>query len=71
MADIPDRMEALVLTGPEAFEIRKVDVPEPGRGEVLARVENAGLPAKSTPDGLLLADPSQNGVMLTRNALKK
>ena len=39
MTDIPNRMKALVLTGPEAFEIREVDTPEPGRGEVLARVK--------------------------------
>ena len=39
MVDIPKKMKALVLTGPDAFEIREVDTPEPGRGEVLARVE--------------------------------
>ena len=33
--------------------------------EVLARVEKAGLPANQTKDGLLLTDPSQNGVVLT------
>jgi len=31
--------------------------------DVLARVENAGIPANQTEDGLLLYDPSQNGLM--------
>ncbi len=39
MADIPKSMKALVLTGPDAFEMREVDTPQPGPGEVLARVE--------------------------------
>jgi catechol 2,3-dioxygenase len=33
--------------------------------EVIARVENAGISASQTEDGLLLHDPSQNGVVLT------
>ena len=33
--------------------------------EVVARVEKAGIPANQTEDGLLLYDPSQNGVVLT------
>ncbi|HET9911663.1 MAG TPA: hypothetical protein VFQ13_07230, partial [Anaerolineales bacterium] len=33
--------------------------------EVSARVDQAGLPANQTEEGLLLYDPSQNGVMLT------
>jgi catechol 2,3-dioxygenase len=33
--------------------------------EVIARVEKAGIPANQTEDGLLLYDPSQNGVVLT------
>jgi catechol 2,3-dioxygenase len=33
--------------------------------EVLARVQKAGRPANQTEDGLLLYDPSQNGVVLT------
>jgi catechol 2,3-dioxygenase len=33
--------------------------------EVVARAEKAGIPANQTEDGLLLHDPSQNGVMLT------
>jgi len=36
--------------------------------EVTARVEKAGIPAKQTEDGLLLYDPSQNGVMLTNKS---
>jgi len=32
--------------------------------EVAARVENAGIPANQTEEGLLLYDPSQNGVVL-------
>jgi catechol 2,3-dioxygenase len=31
---------------------------------VMARVENAGIPANQTEEGLLLYDPSQNGVLL-------
>jgi catechol 2,3-dioxygenase len=33
--------------------------------EVIARVEKAGIPANQAEDGLLLYDPSQNGVILT------
>jgi catechol 2,3-dioxygenase len=33
--------------------------------EVTARVEKAGIPANQTDDGLLVYDPSQNGVALT------
>ncbi len=33
--------------------------------EVIARLDNAGVPANQTEDGLLLQDPSQNGVLLT------
>jgi len=33
--------------------------------EVTARVEKAGIPANQTDDGLLVYDPSQNGVVLT------
>jgi catechol 2,3-dioxygenase len=33
--------------------------------EVVARVEQAGIPANQTEEGLLLHDPSQNGVILT------
>ena len=33
--------------------------------QVIARVEKAGIPANQTEDGLLVYDPSQNGVILT------
>ena len=33
--------------------------------EVTARVEKAGIPANQTDDGLLIYDPSQNGMVLT------
>jgi catechol 2,3-dioxygenase len=33
--------------------------------EVVERVEKAGIPANQTEDGLLIYDPSQNGVILT------
>jgi catechol 2,3-dioxygenase len=33
--------------------------------EVIARVEKAGIPTNQTEEGLLLYDPSQNGVVLT------
>jgi len=36
--------------------------------EVIARVEKASVPANQTEDGLLLYDPSQNGVMLTKKS---
>ena len=36
--------------------------------EVIARVDKAGIPANQTEDGLLLHDPSQNGVMLTKKS---
>jgi len=35
--------------------------------EVIVRVDEAGIPANQTEDGLLLYDPSQNGVLLTKN----
>jgi len=34
--------------------------------QVVARVDEAGIPANQTENGLLLYDPSQNGVMLTK-----
>ncbi len=36
--------------------------------EVVERVEKAGIPANQTEDGLLLYDPSQNGVLLMKNS---
>jgi catechol 2,3-dioxygenase len=52
----------------DALGLRHFAVELPNRqalDEVLARVENAGIPANKTEDGLLLHDPSQNGVLLT------
>ena len=44
----------------------KVELPDQDAlDEVIARVENAGIPANQTGDGLLLYDPSQNGVILS------
>ena len=36
--------------------------------QVIARVDEAGIPANQSEDGLLLYDPSQNGVMLTKKS---
>jgi len=36
-------MRAFVITGPGAAEVRSVDEPEPGPGEVVVRVERAGV----------------------------
>ena len=42
-----------------------VDLPDQASlDEVVARVEKAGVPANQTEDGLLVYDPSQNGVIL-------
>ncbi len=52
----------------DALGLRYFSVELPDRAaldEVIARVEKAGLPANQTEDGLLLHDPSQNGVLLT------
>jgi L-iditol 2-dehydrogenase len=43
MGDVPKTMKALVLTGPDAFEIREVDTPEPGPGEILARIDSVAI----------------------------
>ncbi|MCL4273348.1 MAG: VOC family protein [Anaerolineales bacterium] len=46
-----------------------VDFPnQPTLDEVVARVEKAGISYNQTEDGLLLYDPSQNGVVLRTNA---
>ncbi|MFQ5915053.1 MAG: zinc-binding dehydrogenase [Nitrospinota bacterium] len=42
-AAIPSEMDALVLTGPGAFEGRRVPVPEPGPMEVLCRVHSIAI----------------------------
>jgi catechol 2,3-dioxygenase len=52
----------------DALGLRHFKVELPDRNaldEVIARVENAGIPANQTGDGLLLYDPSQNGVILS------
>ena len=52
----------------DALGLRYFSVGLPGQAaldEVVARVEKAGIPANQTEDGLLLYDPSQNGVLLT------
>lgn len=38
---------------------------QPALNEVITRVNEAGIPANQTEEGLLLHDPSQNGVLLT------
>lgn len=46
-----------------------VDFPtQPALDEVVARVEKAGISYNQTEEGLLLYDPSQNGVVLRTNA---
>ncbi len=42
-AAIPATMRALQITAPGTLELRTVDVPRPGRGELLLRVRAAGL----------------------------
>jgi len=52
----------------DALGLRQFAVELPDQNaldQVIARVENAGIPANQTEDGLLLYDPSQNGVLLT------
>ncbi|MCQ3938334.1 MAG: glyoxalase [Chloroflexi bacterium] len=52
---------------PDAVGLRHftVDFPNPSAlADVVARVENAGIPYNQTKDGILLQDPSQNGVLL-------
>ena len=53
---------------PDALGLRHITVELPNQSaldEVIARVEEAGMPANQTEGGLLVNDPSQNGVMLT------
>ena len=53
---------------PDAAGLRYFAVELPDQkalDEVIARVENAGISANQTEEGLLLYDPSQNGVVLT------
>jgi catechol 2,3-dioxygenase len=43
-----------------------VELPnQPALNEVIARIDKAGIPSNQTDDGLLVHDPSQNGVILT------
>jgi catechol 2,3-dioxygenase len=43
-----------------------VELPnQPALNEVIARIDKAGIPSNRTDDGLLVHDPSQNGVILT------
>lgn len=52
---------------PDAVGLRHFSVDFPNRSaldDVLARIEKAGIPYNQTDDGILLQDPSQNGVVL-------
>src|SRR5436309_16059832 len=40
---IPVTMQALVLTGVRQFEIRELTTPQPGRNEVLCRVDSVAI----------------------------
>lgn len=60
----PAKMQAAVQTGPDAIEVRTVDTPKPGAGEVLVKVYAAGInpvdwkrlpTAKTMPDGSVRA----------------
>lgn len=53
---------------PDAVGLRYFSVELPNQSaldEVIARVDAAGIPSNQTDNGLLVHDPSQNGVMLT------
>ncbi|GAB4422382.1 MAG: VOC family protein [Anaerolineales bacterium] len=46
-----------------------IELPDqPALDEVIARVDAAGIPSNQTDQGLLLHDPSHNGVMLTKKS---
>jgi len=52
----------------DAVELRYFAVELPDQealDQVIERIDTAGIPSNQTDDGLLLHDPSQNGVMLT------
>ena len=54
---------------PDALGLRHFAIEFPDQSaldEVIARVDVAGISANQTEDGLLVYDPSQNGVMLTK-----
>jgi catechol 2,3-dioxygenase len=47
----------------------KIELPnQTALDEVISRVDEAGIPANQNEKGLLLHDPSQNGVMLTKKS---
>ena len=41
--DLPERMRAVVLTGPNAHEIRDIPTPRPGPAEVLCKVDSVAI----------------------------
>ena len=41
--NIPTRMQAVVVHGPEDYRLEEVDVPRPGPGELLIRVAACGV----------------------------
>lgn len=43
MSDIPTRMQAVVVHGPEDYRLEEIDVPRPGPGELLLQVEATGI----------------------------
>ena len=56
---------------PDAVGLRHFAVQLPDQNaldEVIARVDEVGIPANQMEDGLLLYDPSQNGVLLTKKS---
>ena len=42
-SEVPSRMQAVVCHGPEDYRLEEVDVPVPGPGEALVRVEAVGI----------------------------
>jgi len=53
---------------PDAVGLRYFTIELPNQktlDEVVARIDKAGVPSNQTENGLLLHDPSQNGVVLT------
>jgi len=53
---------------PDAVGLRYFTVELPNQqalGDVVARVDKAGIPSNKTEDGFLIYDPSQNGLVLT------
>lgn len=57
---LPDRMKAIAITkpgGPEVLELAEIDRPEPGHGEILIRVEAAGVNRPDTIQRMGLYPP--------------